>query len=98
MDRTDPETGVTRLSHGMHPIAPLCQADKSAVATVSQTKELKKRSWGVCQERIVFRQFWTPCVFRASGHPTRIAELRRSLESAPGSSTSSLHTALFAWQ
>jgi len=34
----------TRTAHAL-------QADKSAVATVSKTKELKKRSWG--QERVV---------------------------------------------
>jgi len=42
-----------------------CQADKSAVATVATTKELKKRSWGIYQDRIVFRQFWKPSPVRA---------------------------------
>ena len=37
---------------GLHHEIP-CQADESAVATLAKTKGLKKRSWGVCQERIV---------------------------------------------
>jgi len=35
------------------------KADKSAVATVSKTKELKKRSWGVRQERMI-KSVWKP--------------------------------------
>jgi hypothetical protein len=35
----------------------VCHADGSAVATVSETKELKKASWGICQERIRFVSF-----------------------------------------
>jgi len=31
---------------------------------VAKTKELKKRSWGVCQERIVIRPFWKPSPVR----------------------------------
>ena len=41
------------------------------MATVSKTKELKKR-YGVCQEREWSRQFWKPCS-RASGSPSQRA-------------------------
>ena len=41
----------------------LAKLIKSAAATVAKTKELKKRSWGACQERIVFVRFGSrlPC-------------------------------------
>jgi len=48
-------------------VAGVRQADKSAVATVWKTKELKKRSWGYAK-RERSRQFWKPYAV-ASGSP-----------------------------
>jgi len=42
----------------------ICQADKSAVATVSKTKELKKRVLGSRKKMV--RQFWKPSSVRAA--------------------------------
>jgi len=42
-----------------------CQADKSAVATMAKTKELKKRLCGK-QRQNRFRQFWKPSPVRAA--------------------------------
>ncbi len=47
------------------PALPHCQADKSAVATVSYTKEVNKR-YGVYAKRELFRQFWKPSSVRAA--------------------------------
>jgi hypothetical protein len=42
-----------------------CQAEKSAVATVWKTKELKQRH-GVYAKRELFRPFWKPSLVRAA--------------------------------
>jgi len=52
-----------------------CQADESAVATVSMTKELKMHCL-VYAKRELFRQFWKPCPVRAALQSARVSPSR----------------------
>ena len=73
-----------RFSTPRHiPQPQFCQGDKSAVATVAKTKELKKRSWGMHAKREPSRQFWKP---RLPWLKALLSARKRSLVNSPHAS------------